>query len=194
MIGAAVLAFASPAAAQLSTGTITNPSSGSLSIPVTAKVAASCQFNGTGPSGFYNVTNINAGFTNDFDFSVSCSGAFRVGVVSSNGALTAPAGALPAGFTASAPYNVTLDLKGDTLDTGQIVCAASTLTVASGSPCTQFRGPSSGTQGLLLNGPSTGTSNTSLVRISAPAYSGVNTLIATNTYADTLTVTISPSS
>jgi hypothetical protein len=192
VIGAAVLAIASPAAAQLATGTVTAPASGTLGIPVTATVAASCQFNGAGPSGSYNVPNLNAAFSNDFDFSVSCSSAFRVGVVSSNGALVAP-GTVSPGYTASAPYTVSLDLKGDTLDTGLISCDASTLTVSAGSPCASFRGPSSTTQGLRLGGPSTGTANTSLIRVSAPTYSGANTLIASSGYTDTLTVTISAS-
>ena len=52
-------------------------------------VASSCQFAGTGPAGTFNVPNVNAGFTDDFDFSVSCSTAFRVGVVSANRRLRA---------------------------------------------------------------------------------------------------------
>lgn len=193
LIGAAVLAFASPAAAQVfDTGIVSNPASGSLTIPVTATVVASCQFNGVGPSGTYNVPNINAGFTNDFDFSVNCNSAFRVGVVSTNGALVTP-GAISSGYTNSAPYQVSLDLVSDTANTGIVQCDASTLTASSGSPCSTFAGTASLTNGLHVNGPSSSTGNTSFVRVSAPAYAGSNILIASTGYTDTLTVTISPS-
>jgi hypothetical protein len=131
--GAMLFAFAVPASAQTSTGTVDSPNSGVIAIPVTATVASSCQFAGTGPAGTFNVPNVNAGFTDDFDFSVSCSTAFRVGVVSANGALVAPAVTLPAGYAASAPYTVSVDLKGDTLDSGLIACDASTLTASAGS-------------------------------------------------------------
>lgn len=187
------LAFAGSAAAAPtigSTGTITAPGSGSLGVLVTASVSASCQFNGTGPSGTYNVTNLNNAFTNDFDFSVACTSPFRVGILSANGALVTPA-ATETGYTNVAPYNVSLDVKGDSTDTGLVTCDAATITSSAAAGCA-FKGPASSTVGLH-SGISSSTGNTSFVRVSAPAYTGANILVASTAYIDTLTVTISPS-
>ena len=191
MIGAAVFAFASPVAAQpFTTGTVTAPASGSLGIPVTASVSASCQFNGAGPSGSYAVPNLHLAFTNDFDFSVACTSPFRVGIVSTNGALVTPA-ATETGYTNIAPYNVGLDVKGDSTDSGLVTCNASTITSSAPAGCA-FLGPATTSVGLH-SGISSSTGNTSFVRVSAPAYSGANILVASTAYIDTLTVTISPS-
>jgi hypothetical protein len=190
--GAVALSVATPAAAQpFSGGPVTSPSSVTLGIPVTASVSASCAFTSAAPNGTYAVPNLMATWTNDFPFVVACTGPFRVGVVSANGALLAP-GAGETGYTTSAPYNVALDLKGDTLDSGFQTCAAAGLTAAAASPCATFRGPASTTAGLKLAGAST-TGAQSTVRVSAPAYAGSAILVASTGYTDTLTVTLSPS-
>jgi hypothetical protein len=71
-------------------------------------------------------------------------------------------------------------------------CTAASLK-AGGPACapTDFRGTAGPTTGLELSAPST--VPTSTLAVTAPVYSGADTLIAGN-YSDTLTVTVSPSS
>ncbi len=160
-----------------------------LNIPVYASISGSCGF-GTGlaPSGSYALGEISDGFSQSVSFAIACSAPTRVAVVSSNAGLKASATA-PTGYTNQMDYTVALALTGDTT-TAQSTCLASTL--GSSGSCS-FRGPSSGTRGLQLNDTSHDAQGSSLT-ISAPAWSGSSALVASTTYADTLTVTISPSS
>lgn len=162
-----------------------SPNSVQLTIPVTASVRAACGF-ATAPSGTHNEPNFDDhAWSHDFGFTIDCSTASRIAVVSTNGALQTPGVADP-GYTTMAPYNVTLNVvQNSGVATG--TCAVANLT--SGGSCS-FVGPASPTQGLAVavsqNQPG------SYLRVSAPAYTGPDTLIASTGYADTLVVTLSP--
>jgi hypothetical protein len=165
-----------------------SPNSIVLSVPVTASINNHCGF-ATAPSGTYNQPDFDAvGLLHDFDFVLDCTLPLRVGVVSSNGGLLANAGSLPAGYIAFAPYDITLNLVGDTTSVSA-TCAAATLTT--GSTCTTFLGPATTTQGLRLDDSASQTSG-SYLRVSAPPYPGPDVLVAA-TYNDTLVVTLSAS-
>jgi hypothetical protein len=189
-VAAVTVVVASPCWAQSATGEIIAENTGSLGVPVTASIQSACEFDGTGPSGSYAVPDLTAAWTNTFNFTIHCTQSFRVGIVSSNGALVVPSVTPPTGYTASAPYNVDLHLAGDSAasaDSG--LCDASNLLAsAPGLACSGLRGPSTTTQGLKLTGTATG--QTSSVTVSAPAYSGSNLLIGSTAYTDTLIVTI----
>lgn len=156
---------------------------------VKAQVVSHCGF-ATAPGGTYNQPNFDVtGLTHDFNFVLDCTGPSKVAVSSANGGLVKPgATGLPAGYTATAPYNVELFLDGTTND-AQLTCAASTLVV--GGTC-GFAGSALLGQGLALNAPAT-TANTSQLRVRAPAYNYATSpvLVDGTTYADTLTVTVS---
>lgn len=168
-----------------------NPNHIDLAIPVRASVASRCGFaEGAGPQGSYTAPDITAGFTHNFFFSLQCNGPSRVAVESANGGLLAEADTPPAGYTLLAPYQVMLYLVGDAgVPAASSFCDAVTLQANAVNPC-GFRGPSSGTHGLALQGASHNAQG-SYLRVSAPAYAGSNRLIASNTYADTLSVTLS---
>lgn len=162
-----------------------SPNSVQLTIPVTASVQATCGF-ATAPSGSKDFPNFDeTGFQWDFPFTIDCSTASRVAVVSANGALLT-SGSAPAGYTTSAPYSVTLNVVQNS-GAASGTCAVANLTT--GGSCT-FVGPASPTQGLSVtvsqNQPG------SYLRVSAPAYTGANVLVASTGYTDTLTVTLSP--
>lgn len=155
---------------------------------MTASVAARCNFS---ISGTYDVPEIISGFSHDFSMVLQCSPAVRVAVVSANGGLLAAIASPPPGYSRLAPYDVALSLVGNSgVPTATAACAANTLTSSAGAPCT-FRGPATSNQGLRLGGASSAASG-SYLRVSAPAYAGSETLIASTTYADTLVVTVSP--
>ncbi len=162
------------------------PNSIALSIPVTASVGGRCSFKtGSAPSGTYNQPDFDlTGLNHDFPFQLDCTGASRVAVVSANGGLKT-AGTAGAGYLTLAPYKVDLNLVGNT-QTVTANCQVATL--LAGSSCS-FVGPASTAQGLRLPGASFN-QNGSYLRVSAPAYSGANVLVA-GTYSDTLTVTVS---
>ena len=191
LCASAVMLWSAPCAAQ----TAYAPGQGSpnsivLSVPVTASVDAHCGFaSGAAPAGTYNQPDFDtSGLQHDFSFTLDCTVPLRVGVVSSNGGLQASAGALPSGYVSFAPYDVTLNLVGDSTS-ANATCAASTLTT--GSTCASFLGPASTTQGLKLNGASNLAAG-SYLRVSAPPYAGPDVLVAA-TYSDTLVVTLSAS-
>jgi hypothetical protein len=162
-----------------------SPANISLAIPVTASVGAHCGFS---VSGTYDIPEINSGFTHDFSMVLQCTTAVRVAVVSTSGGLLA-AIAPPAGFSVLAPYSVALSLVGNSgVPSATATCAVATLTTTAGAPCT-FRGPAGWSQGLRLGGASTVASG-SYLRVSAPLYSGSQKLVASSTYADTLTITV----
>lgn len=167
-----------------------SPSSILLNIPVTASIGGVCGF-ATPPSGTRDVGELSTAFTQDFDFVLQCTGPLRVAVLSSNGALKASVPALD-GYSASAPYQITLNIAGDTgVGTATATCDAAAVTASASGTCI-FRGPVSTTQGLYLSGRSYNTPG-SYLRVSSAGYAGSDTLVASNAYSDTLTVTLSAS-
>lgn len=166
---------------------------GPLTIPVTATVSPSCSFDpGNLPAGTISVGNLNNSFDQQIAFGLQCTVQLNVGVVSTNGGLQAPATA-SAGYSALRNYNVALHVQGTT-NTADGDCLASNLT-ASGS-CS-FRGPATAAQGvggLYLNDTAingTGYVSGSYIRVHSDIYGGTPVLLASPSYADTLTVTLS---
>jgi hypothetical protein len=170
-----------------------SPSEVTLSVNVTASVSASCAFStGGAPGGTYSVGNVEAPYTVDVSFSLRCNSPSRVGVVSDHGGLQAgDVPSVPAGYARLAPYQIMLSLAGDAGNNAQATCQSPTLLAGAGG-CV-FRGPATATSGLRLPGPSNDAPG-SFIRISSPGYSEPAVLIASNSYADRLTVTISPAS
>ena len=162
------------------------PNQAVLTIPVTASVNAQCGF-ATAPSGTHNEPNFDThAWSHDFPFVVDCSVASRIAVVSTNGALLT--GGTPApGYTTSAPYDVALNVVLDAGGPAAASCPVANLTT--GGTCT-FRGPAAVGQGLAV--PVTHNKPGTYLRVSAPAYAGASVLVASNAYADTLVVTLSP--
>lgn len=188
--GAAALLWAGGAAAQTAYAVGQgSPNSITVPIQVTASVGGACGFD-IAPDGDYFFANLDLGFTQDTVFAINCNGASRVAVTSANGGLLA-GGTAPNGFSLIAPYTVELSLVGDDSVTAAASCAAADLALSAASPCS-FRGTASEIVGLELGGPADGTSQ-SYVRISAPAYSGPEALVAASGYEDTLTVTLAAS-
>ncbi len=158
-----------------------------LAIPVKASVTNRCSFT---IGGTFTASDINAGFTHDFEIVLQCNVASRMGVVSTNGGLLAAVPPPPQGYVRLAPYRVTLNLVGDTgVASVNADCDVAALTADAAVPCS-FRGTASPTQGLRLSGPSSGTAG-SFLRVSAIPYAGVGMLVASPSYADTLVVTLS---
>ena len=191
--GALLAAMPSAASAQTSGQAVYggSPREVSLSVTVTASVSAACAFTtGATPSGTYSVGNIEGAYSLDVPFSLRCNSPSRVGVVSDNGGMKA-AGvpSVPAGYALLAPYQITLSLAGSEADTASATCQSPTLIAGAGG-CA-FRGPASSTAGLRLPGPSQDAPG-SFIRISSQGYSDPAILIASDSYADRLTVTISP--
>lgn len=163
-----------------------SPNQIQLTIPVTASVRAACGF-ATAPSGSHHEPSFDThAWSHDFGFVIDCSTASRIAVVSTNGALATTTAAPAAGYTNVAPYNVTLNVVQNS-GTATGTCAVANLTT--GGSCS-FRGPASSTQGLPV--AVTQNQTGSYLRVSAPAYTGANTLVASAGYADTLSVTLSP--
>ena len=168
-----------------------SPSEVTLNVNVTSSVSASCAFSaGAAPDGTYSVGDIEAAYSIDIAFSLRCNSPSRVGIVSDNGGMQA-AGVptVPAGYARLAPYQITLSLAGDEGSTAQATCQSLTL-IAGAAGCI-FRGPATATAGLRLPGASQDAPG-SFIRISSAGYSEPAILIASNSYADRLTVTISP--
>lgn len=164
------------------------PNVGIIQVPVTATVAAPCGFT-TVPSGTHNEPDFdNHAWQHDFGFTINCSVASRIAVVSANGALKAP-GVAPSGYTLLGPYDVTLNVVQNAGGPATATCAVATLSTGGGC---SFIGPATASQGLAVavsqNQPG------SYLRVSAPVYAGASVLVANNGYADTLTVTLSPQS
>lgn len=163
-----------------------NPNHIDLSIPVTASVATRC---GLAIGGTYTAPDINAGFTHDFDFTLQCNVPSRVAVESLHGGLLTPV-STPPGYSSLAPYQITLHLVGNAgVASVSADCEARMLTAGASVPCS-FKGPASTSQGLLLDGANSNVTG-SYLRVSAPVYAGVDKLVASPDYADTLTVTLS---
>ena len=160
-----------------------------LTIPVTASIGGRCGFaDGSLPAGSFNKDNFDLqGFSAEFDFSLNCSGPSRVAISSSNGGLLASAPA-PSGYANKADYQVTLNLAANDGSKAQASCAASLL--QSGGTCS-FAGKASATQGLQLNTAAVNQSG-SYLKIAAPAQALTNAVLVEGSYADVLTVTVSP--
>jgi hypothetical protein len=182
------MALALPAAAQTTAVYGGAPDHIDIAVPVTTSIAGRCGFS-SAPSGTYDAGDLTQGFAHDFPFAAACNTPFRVAVVSQNGGLNAAAVA-PPGYSASAPYEVTLMLIGDAgVVPSNATCLADALASATAVPCS-FRGPATPYQGLKLNGPSSGVTG-SYLRVFAPAYRGATMLLASSNYRDVLTVSIS---
>jgi len=164
------------------------PSNLSIAVQVRASVASRCVFTGGGePNGTRNLGDLTQPFSTDFPFSLSCNGPARVGVVSDNGGLRTAT--TVQGFASLAAYDVQLTLIGDAGATATAACQSSTLT--SGAAGCGFRGPAGTTAGLILPGGATDAPG-SFLRVKTPATPTGAVLVGSNSYADRLTVTISP--
>lgn|SRR5690606_2460148 len=157
-----------------------------VGIDVRASVQARCGFaEGGVPSGSVNQADFDTkGISKDFAIRLNCSGASRVAIRSQNGSL-AHSSEVP-GYASSAPYNVQLRLAGDDGTVATATCDAASL---SGAGACAFSGTAGHATGLRLGAAST-KDNGSYLRVSAPAYSGTQPLLAGD-YSDTLTVTVS---
>jgi hypothetical protein len=162
----------------------------SLRVTVRASVAASCAFTtGNVPSGTYSVGNVEGAFSIDVGFSLRCNSPSRVGIVSDNGGLQAPGVPIvPPGYARLAPYQITLRLAGEQ---SMVQASCQSPTVTSGAPGCIFRGPATAANGLRLPEASWDAPG-SFIRISSQGYTGSGILVASNSYSDRLTVTISP--
>lgn len=162
-----------------------SPNSITGTIPVTASVGGRCGF-ATAPSGSHNEPNFDDhAWQKDFAFQLDCTAAFRLAVLSANGGLKT-SGLVPTGYSTLAPYNVALHVVGNASTLDSPMCSA--VTLKSGSTC-PYVGTASNATGFYHPGPSTLQSG-SYVRVSAPPYTGADTLVSGN-YEDTLTVTVS---
>ncbi len=190
LFGSLLLATGGPAMAAVTAIAGGNPSHIALTIPVTAQVATSCSFApGQAPSGSFTNADIVSGFINNFGFSLLCNCPSRVAVQSANGGLLAPLSA-PAGYTNLVPYQVTLNLVGAAdVPTVSATCSAESLKASAAQPCS-FRGPATANRGLQLSGPAIETAG-SYLKVSAAPFDGSAIPVASNAYADTLTVTVS---
>ncbi|HYD26480.1 hypothetical protein [Brevundimonas sp.] len=163
-----------------------------LILPVTASVSGHCGFANAGsPAADVDVGDIAAGFSHTLPFTLSCNSPVRLAVQSRNGALRAP-DVPPAGYGASLDYMITVHAVGSRGVSVSASCAASALTSAATTACA-LRGPASSTQGLSLPDISLKEPG-SYLQLSAPPASGPTPLMASSDYADSLVLTLSPSS
>jgi hypothetical protein len=191
LLGALLAASPSALRAQTSGSAVYGgtPREVSLSVNVTASVSAACSFSsGAVPGGTYSVGNVEGAYSLDVAFSLRCNSPSRVGIVSDNGGLKANVPTVPNGYSQLAPYQITLSLAGNATS-ASATCQSATLTAGT-SGCV-FRGPATASAGLRLPGASDNAPG-SFIRISSQGYSDPAILIASNSYADRLTVTISP--
>lgn len=170
-------------------------------IEVRASVGGRCGFaTGQAPNGSVSAPDFDtAGFDQSFNFVLDCTGAFRVGVVSTNGGLLT-GGSVPTGYANKAPYDVQLNLRNDSGSlTASSACqaaelvasnAASTCTAAYLTGGSNIAGPASTSKGLRINGAATSSATNQTVRVKANAYAGTNVLTS-GSYTDTLTITVS---
>jgi hypothetical protein len=188
--GTCLLLQIAPAGAQVGAVADGHPARTELSLPVTASVGGRCGFAGAAPSGIYTAQDLNAGFTHEFTFALRCNSPSRTAVVSANGGLLAPGGPVPAGYARFAGYSVTLGLVGNAGATPvSATCDAQALTPGASQPCV-FRGPAAANQGLRLDAAASAAPG-SFLRVSAAPYTGPSLLLASEAYADVLTVTLS---
>jgi hypothetical protein len=192
-VAAAAQAVPGPAGVQGGSHVVEGQSQ-AVTLPVTASIGMACSFGAQAPSGRHSDADLTDGLTqHDFPLNLECTGPFKVGVVSTNGGLFANGATAPSGYTNKADYDVTLNVVRGTLVNpaqGAVTssCTASALTSASASPC-GFRGDAAIGQGLAIPGASFRQTG-SFLRVSGPAPTN-NLLVASNAYADTLTITVS---
>ena len=160
-----------------------------VGVEVRASVTGRCGFATSGaPSGTIDQADFDVnGFSRDFAIQLNCTGASRIAVSSLNGGMASQA-AGGSGYQTKAPYRVALYMVADNGTNASATCDAATL--SAGGSCS-FAGTATAAQGLRLAGASTKV-NGSYLRISAPAYTGSDTLVS-GRYADTLSVTVSVS-
>lgn len=162
------------------------PSQLNISVLVRASVAPRCVFTaGQEPGGLRNLGDLTQPFSADFPFSLSCNGPARVAVVSDNGGLRTPT--FVQGYASLAAYDVQLTLMGDA---GSSIASCEAQKLTAGSIGCVFRGPASPSNGLLLPVGSTDVPG-SYIRVRSPIVPTGDQLVAA-TYADRLTVTVSP--
>lgn len=192
-------AIASPAHAD--TGPLTayyneptrGPASVEFRLDVLASVGGRCGFaSGSAPNGSIDAGDLEASnWSGTVVFVPQCTAQWRIAVTSANGALklTTPSASV-SGFTNKAPYTVSLHVVQDS-GTVDASCAADQLLAAPASSTCSFRGTASPSSGLQASRSFNQTG--SYIMANAPAYAGTDRLVA-GTYADTLTITISPAS
>lgn len=171
-------------------GNPTAKSSISASIPVTAQVLPTC----TSP--ILATANIDLGALDrvlpetQIALNIQCSGAFRIGLVSSNGGLRT-AMVAPSGYSGLRDYNLALYIRDNTnANTVSLTCPASSLaaTAISSNCSANLRGPATGlSPGFKVNAPSNGKACYLLIS-NVPL--GTNTLVAATDYADILTINV----
>jgi hypothetical protein len=161
-----------------------------VTIPVTAQVGAACGTT-TLPNTTVLLGELSQALTStQVALTIQCTGAFRMGIVSSNGGLKSAVGAVT-GYTNQRDYNVALHIVDNSnTDNVSSTCLASSLTAtAPGSICaTNLRGPATAaTPGFQVASPSTGKSSYLLI---SDAPLGSNILVSGSDYSDTLTITL----
>lgn len=169
-----------------------SPAFTSLAIPVSASVSARCGFAaGAAPAGTFDAGAIDrTAWSKDFAFTLDCNGPSRIAIASRNAGLKADLPQAVPGYTGLAPYTVAVSIASGT-GTAETSCTAAQLGAPGGSGC-PIAGTASATEDLLVPAAASGPPG-SFMRVSAPAYSGANMLVA-GEYADTLTITIAPAS
>jgi hypothetical protein len=157
-----------------------------VGIDVRASVSPRCGFASAGvPSGTINQSEFDrTGLNREFAIKLDCNTPSRIAVTSANGGLAHAE--TVTGFASRAPYSVELKMVADNGTTAAAACAADAL--KSGGTCA-FAGTADATRGLLLSGPSMG-ANGSYLKVTAPAYTGTQPLLA-GTYSDTLVIAVS---
>ncbi len=173
-----------------------SPAFVSFAIPVSASVSARCGFAaGAAPAGTFDAGAIDRmGWSNDFAFTLDCNGPSRIAIASRNFGLKTDLPQAAPGYASLAPYTVSVSIA-LTTGTSEASCPAAQLVAptgaSSGSGCV-LAGTASATEGMLIPAAASGQPG-SFMRVSAPPYAGTNILVA-GAYADTLTVTVAPSS
>lgn len=169
-----------------------SPADVQLTIPVMASVASRCGFAaGTSAASFDAGAIDRAAWSNDFAFTLECSGPSRIAVESRNAGLATALSQPVPGFAALAPYTVAINVAQAAGMTTAACPVASLGSGAIGTDC-PLAGNAAAGQGLLIPAASFDLAG-SYLRVSAPAYAGPGKLVA-GAYEDTLVVTIAPSS
>lgn len=160
-----------------------------LTIPVTVSIENRCVFaDGAAPAGSFNKDNFDRdGLATQFDFSLNCNGPSRVAISSANGGLLTAASA-PSGYRNKADYQVTLNLMANNGTLAQASCSASTM--QSGGTCA-FSGKASTSVGFRLASAVFNQAGSYLKITALPQATSAAPLIE-GSYADVLTVTLSP--
>lgn len=169
-----------------------SPPNIALPVAVTTTVPEQCGFAPNGaPNDTYDAGDIRNGWTHDTDFTLECNGPLNMAITSENGGLLA-SGSPASGYSNLEVYSVTLHIAGDNSTSASATCTTDELLQTLGSSTCGFFGTAATAVGLNLNSSSEDQSG-SYIRISNVNYAGPPpTLIASNAYTDTLTVTLSP--